>query len=129
MLICAVDLAGRDSRQNGELSEVEVTGINMSESAAAAANPVTTPLFTPAVAHAAQGPAPSTRAASPVPMPDEGPAPPFASGACPVFGSGSTDADRHAGPPASDEAPEAQHAGMLLSQLCVCLFCSLHATK
>ena len=114
MLICAVDLAGRDSRPNGELPEVEVTGVNMSESAAAAADPATTPLFTPAVAHAAQGPAPSTGTASPVPMPEEGPAPLFAAyGSSPVFGSGSADADMHASQPASDEAPEAQDAGML----------------
>ncbi len=52
-------------------------------------------------------------------MREEGPAPPFAaSGPSPVFGSGSTDTDRHAGQAASDEAPEAQHAGVLLSQPC-----------
>ena len=66
MLICAVDLAGKDSRSAGDLPEVQVTGVTMSESAAPAADPATTPLFTPAVAHAAQGPAPSTRTASPV---------------------------------------------------------------
>ncbi len=122
MSICAVDLAGMDSRPNGGLPEVEVTGITMSESGAPAANPATNPNSTPAVAHAAQGPAPVpiTRADSPLPTPEEGPTPPLtASGPAPVFGPGSTGADRHAGPPASDEAPQAQHAGMLLSQLCV----------
>ncbi len=94
MLICAIDLAGRDSRPHGGLSEVEVTGVTMSESGAPAANPATTPNSTPAVAHAAQGPAPLFAA----------------SGPSPVFGSGPADADRHASQPASDEAPEAQHA-------------------
>ncbi len=52
-------------------------------------------------------------------MPAEGPAPPFAaSGPSPVFGFGPADADRHAGQAASDEAPEAQNAGVLLSQPC-----------
>ncbi len=120
--ICGVDPAGNDSRPNGGSPEVEITGITISESAAAAANPATTPNSTPAVAHAAQGPAPApvTRADSPLPTPEEGPTPPLtASGPAPVFGFGSTGADRHAGPPASDEASEAQDAGMLLSQLCV----------
>jgi hypothetical protein len=36
-----------------------------------------------------------------------------ASGPSPAFGSGPTYEDRHAGPPASDEAPEAQDAGTL----------------
>ncbi len=122
MLICAVDLAGRNSRPSGGLPEVQVTGVNMAESATPAADPATTPLFTPAT-HAAQGPPPTpvTKVGlSPVSMPEEGPAPPFAaSGACPVFGSEPAGADRRAGPPSSDEAPEAQDAGMLLSQLCV----------
>ncbi|KAL0017866.1 hypothetical protein WJX77_006536 [Trebouxia sp. C0004] len=49
---------------------------------------------------------------SPVSMPGEDPSPPFgASAAPPVFGFAPTDADRHAGPPASDEAPEAKDAG------------------
>ncbi len=124
MSICAVDLAGRDSRPNGGLPEVEVTGVTMSESGAPAANPATTPNSTPAVAHAAQGPAPVpiTRADSPLPTPEEGPTPPLtASGPAPVFGPGSTGADRHAGPPASDEAPEAQDAGMCPEPtLCLC---------
>ncbi|DBA98733.1 TPA: hypothetical protein ACH3X1_014506 [Trebouxia sp. C0004] len=48
---------------------------------------------------------------SPVSMPGEDPSPPFgASAAPPVFGFAPTDADRHAGPPASDEAPEAKDA-------------------
>ena len=122
MLICAVDLAGRNSRPSGGLPEVQVTGVNMAESATPAADPATNPLFTPAT-HAAQGPPPTpvTKVGlSPVSMPEEGPAPPFAaSGACPVFGSEPAGADRRAGPPSSDEAPEAQDAGMLLSQLCV----------
>jgi len=99
MLICGVDLAGMDSRSNDALPEVHVTGATASESAAPAADPttspeatpVTTPMSTPATpssAHAAQGPAP-------------------------VFGSGPTGADMHASQPASDEAPEAQDAGML----------------
>jgi len=68
---------------------------------------------------AAQSPVPITRAASPVPMPEEGPALPFAaSGPSPVFGFGPADADRHASQPASDEPPEAQDAGVLLSQPC-----------
>ncbi len=127
MLICAIDLAGTDSRSNAGLPEVDVTGVTVSESGAPAANPATTPNSIPAVAHAAQGPAPVpiTRADSPLPTPEEGPTPPLtASGPAPVFGFGATGADRHAGPPASDEAPEAQDAGMLLSQVCV--FCRGH---
>ncbi len=43
--------------------------------------------------------------------------PPFIeSCASPVVGCGPTDADRHADPPASDETPEAQHAGLLLNK-------------
>ncbi len=122
MLICGVDLAGRDSRPDGGLPEVQVTGVNTSESGAPAAGPATTPNSTPAVAHAAQGPAPVpiTAAGPSVAMPGEAPTVPFAvSGLSSVFGFGSTGADRHAGQAASDEAPEAQDAGMLLSHLCV----------
>lgn len=91
----------------------------MSESATPAAYPANTPLSTPAVAQDPT-PAPSTRADSPVPMPEEGPAPPFAAfGPSPVFGFGPAGADRHASPRASDDAPEAQDAGVLLSQFCV----------
>ncbi len=62
-------------------------------------------------------------------MPGEAPAPPFAAtGPSPVFGFGPTDADMHAGPPASTEAPEVQDAGML-SPLCVCLSCSSRTTE
>ncbi len=106
MLICAVDLAGRDSRPTSGLPEVQAADVTASQSTAPAADPttspeatpVTTPMATPATpssAHAAQGPAP-------------------------VFGFGSTGADRHASQAASDEA---QNAGMLLSQFCVCLSC------
>ncbi len=126
MLISAVDIAGQDSRPNGALPEMYKEGmVNKSEAAAPAAAPANTPESTPATASstkAAQGPAPApiTRVEPPVSMPGEPPAPPLAaSGPSPVFGFGSTGADRHAGQPASDEAPEAQDAGMLLSQLCV----------
>lgn len=65
---------------------------------------------------------------SPVSKPGADPSPPFlASGPSHVSGFGPTDADRHACPLASDEAPEAQHAGMP-SQLCVCLSFVSHTT-
>jgi hypothetical protein len=119
MLICAIDLAGRDSRPEGGLSEV-VTGVTMSESAIPATDPATTPNSIPATSSSPiTALVPITTGGSPVAMPEEGPTPPLtASGPSPVFGSGSTDTDRHAGQAASDEAPEAQHAGVLLSQPC-----------
>ncbi len=116
MLICAIDFAGKDSRPDGGLPGVEVTG---AESAAPAADPSTIPKSTsatPSSPSAAQGPAPapSTRADPPASMPGDAPAPSLAaSGPSPVFGFGPTNADRHAGQPAFDEAPEAQDAGML----------------
>ncbi len=60
---------------------------------------------------------------SPVAMPGVDLSPPsLASGPSPTFGFGPTYEDKHAGPSASDDAPETQDAGTL-SQLCVCLSC------
>ena len=124
MLICLVDAAGMDSRPDGALPEVEVADVHKSESAAPAVDPATTPLSTPAVAHAVQGPAPVpiTRVDPPVSVPGAALTPPIAaSSPAPAFGFG-PGAGMHAGPPASGEAPEAQDAGML-TQVCVCLSC------
>ncbi len=64
--------------------------------AASAADPGTTLPSIPAFAHAAQGPAP-------------------------VFAFGPAGADMYAGPPACDEAPEAQDAGMITAErVCAC---------
>ena len=116
MLICGIDVAGKDNRPNGGLPEVQVTGVAVSESAVLAVDPATTPLSTPAVAHAAQGPAPApiTRDDPPVSMSGEAPTPPSAaSSPAHAFGF--------------EPAGAAMHAGMLLSQLCV--FASGHAVS
>ena len=104
MLFCAGAFAERDSRPHGGLPEVEVTGVNRSESATAAADPAHGP-----------APAPVTRAGlSSVTMPGEAPIPLFAaSSPAPVFAFGPAGAGVHAGPPASDEARD---AGMLTAE-------------
>ena len=125
VLIRLVDVAGMDSRPDGALPEVTVADVHKSESAAPAVDLATTPLSTPAVAHAAQGPAPTpiTRVDPPVSMPGEPFTPPSAaSSPASAFGFG-PGAGMHAGPPGSGEAPEAQDAGML-TQFCVWLSCS-----
>ena len=99
---------------------IDTSGNASTPATTAAADTTTTPATSPSRT-TAQGPTPVpiTRAASPVTMPEEGPTPTFAaSGPAPVFGFGPSDVDRHAGLSASDEAPEAQHAGVLLSQPC-----------